>query len=247
MNTVLWQVTTSNEAIALYQKQAWALRHPLAHKDQFTHFGGIIMSTRTRNYASIGYLESLKPNFVSILESYHVEAFISPLHDKDIDTKNEEGTHFKKPHYHIVILFQGCRKKEEAQAIFSSIGAVGVEKIINIKSYCRYLCHLDCKEPEKFHYNVQDVISLSGADYTAMISRSTDKYTAIGEMLEFCIDSDINSYATLILYARDHRRDWFERLCDGATPVILSFLRSRTWESQQCIEHKHKNDTLISK
>ncbi len=187
------------------------------------------MQIRTRNYSSIIYPESAPKNWIEILEGYHVEAIISPLHQYDV---NEETGEKKKEHYHLIILFEGCRKIEDAKQIFDSIGGVGVEPIKNIRSYCRYLCHLDCEETKKFRYDIKDVICLSGADYNAMITRSKDKYTAIGEMIEFCMSTNTVSYAKLLLYAQKNRRDWFERLCDGATPVLLSFLRSRTWEMQ---------------
>ena len=80
---------------------------------------------------------------------------------------------------------------------------------------------------------MNDVISLSGADYNTMISLARDKYTAIGEMIEFCIVNDMVSYAMLLLYAKKNRFDWFKVLCDSGTLTIVQFLKSRSWELEK--------------
>ena len=73
------------------------------------------MQIRTRNYSSIIYPESAPKNWLEILEDYHIEAIISPLHQYDINEKTGE---LKKEHYHVIILFEGCRKIEDAKQIF---------------------------------------------------------------------------------------------------------------------------------
>lgn len=77
---------------------------------------------------------------------------------------------------------------------------------------------------------LRHVISCSGADYMAMISLATDKYSTIGEMLEFCIQNEIVSYARLLLFSKENRQDWFRVLCDNGTLTIVQFLKSRYWE-----------------
>lgn len=187
---------------------------------------------RTRNYATVVYPESASSDWIMILQEQCVPAFISPLHDKDINSDGE----IKKAHHHIMIMFDGVKTQEQAQEVFSTIGGVGIEPIKCARAYARYLCHLD--NPEKIHYPIDDVISLSGADYETMISLATDKYSAIGEMIEFCMQNDIDSYAQLLLYARDNRTDWFRVLCDNGTVTIVQFLKSRHWEI-----HKYKKQT----
>ena len=185
------------------------------------------MQNRTRNYATVVYPESAPINWMSTLEEHCVSAFISPLHDKDVDSENNP----KKEHYHVMILFEGCKTHEQAKEIFDSIGGVGVEAVKNSRAYARYLCHLDNKD--KFQYDINDVISLSGADYNTMISLAKDKYTAIGEMIEFCLANDMISYAMLLLYAKKNRFDWFKVLCDSGSVTMVQFLKSRSWELEK--------------
>lgn len=183
--------------------------------------------TRIRNFATIVYPDSAPENWQDILAQQFVPAFISPLHDKDINPTGEP----KKPHYHVLLMFEGKKSVEQVTEIFNLIGGVGCEKVNSIRGYARYLCHLD--NPEKAQYEQNLVRSLGGADYVGTIGLVTDKYKAIGEMIDFCEENDIVSYSDLLIYARVNRSDWFRVLCDNGTVVIKEFLKSRQWTSEQ--------------
>lgn len=176
---------------------------------------------RTRNFATVVYPESVPENWEDILTQQFVPAFISPLHDRDINP----GGEVKKAHYHVMIMFDGVKTFEQAQSIFSLIGGVGCEVVQSIRGYARYLCHLD--NPEKAQYNVDDVKSLCGADYTATIGLPTDKYKAVREMMSYCINNEVIYYCDLLIYAQEQRQDWFRVLCDSASYVMKEFLKSR--------------------
>ena len=184
-------------------------------------------ATRTRNYATVVYPESAPENWQAILNEHMVPAFISPLHDSDVDPLNQP----KKPHYHVVIMFDGPKTREQAQEIFKSINGVGVEVIQSIRGYARYLCHLD--NPEKAQYRQEDVRCLCGADYPTTIGLPTDKYKAIGEMIDWCVEFNVFSYSDLLQYARNERFDWFRVLCDNGTVVIKEFLKSLEWTNRE--------------
>ena len=181
---------------------------------------------RTRNYATVVYPDSAPENWQEILVQHFVPSFISPLHDKDINPTGDP----KKPHWHVIIMFEGVKTQEQAQEIFNSIGGVGCERVNSIRGYSRYLCHLD--NPDKAQYNVDDVRCLSGADYISCIGLATDRYKAIDEMMQYCDDNNIYSYSTLLRYCRTERRDWFRVLCDNGTFVIKEFLKSKSWSEQ---------------
>lgn len=178
---------------------------------------------RTRNYASVVYPESAPCNWQDILSEQFVPAFISPLHDKDLNPTGEA----KKPHYHVVIMFDSVKTKDQAVDVFSKIGGVGCEVIQSIRGYARYLCHLD--NPEKAQYLQEHVRSLCGADYSSVIGLVTDKYKAIGEMIDFCREKNVYSYSDLLEYCRLERFDWFRVLCDNGTVVMKEYLKSKSW------------------
>lgn len=184
-------------------------------------------SKRTRNFATVVYPESAPEDWQDILAGQFIPAFISPLHDKDINPGGEP----KKPHYHVMIMFEGVKTKEQAEAIFKLIGGVGCEVVNSMRGYGRYLCHLD--NPEKAQYKQEDVRCLSGADYIAVIGLVLDKYKAIGEMIDFCQLNDIVSYSDLLEYCRSERFDWFRVLCDNGTVVMKEYLKSKSWTQYQ--------------
>lgn len=179
---------------------------------------------RTRNWATIIYPESAPENWKDILEDLCIPALVSPLHDKDMTDDGE----LKKEHYHIMLMFEGVKTTEQVKELFAQIGGVGTEPINCAKAYTRYLCHLD--NPDKVQYNPDDILYLSGADYDSMIRLTINKYTAISEMIDFCIQNNVDGFATLIIYAKDNRKDWFQILCDNGTLPIVQFLKSRYWE-----------------
>lgn len=181
---------------------------------------------RFRNFATVVYPESAPTDWQEILAGHFVSAFISPLHDHDKNPTGED----KKPHYHVMLMFDGVKTLDQAKEIFDTIGGVGLEKVQSIRGYARYLCHLD--NPEKAQYLPDDVRCLCGADYSATIGLVTDKYKAIDEIMDFCDLNQIYSYRDLMQYCRKERRDWFRVLCDNGSYVILEYLKSATWSDK---------------
>lgn len=182
---------------------------------------------RTRNFACVVYPESAKENWLDLLTDTKTPVFVSPLHNKDLNPTGEP----KKPHYHVMIMFDGVKTQEQVKEIFDSIGGVGLEVVNTVRGYARYLCHLD--NPEKQLYNTEDVIQLCGADYSSIIGLASDKYKAISEMIAFCKENDIYAYSDLLEYAMVFRYDWFRILCDNGTVVIKEHLKSRYWKLMQ--------------
>lgn len=181
---------------------------------------------RLRNYATVVYPESAPEGWQSILEEQFVPAFISPLHDSDVNPTGEP----KKPHYHVVIMFDGVKTVEQAKDLFDKIGGVGCEKVNSIRGYARYLCHLD--NPEKYQYPQDKVRCLCGADYMGTIGLAYDKYKALSEMEEFCEKYNIFSYYVLARYASVHRSDWSRILKDCGTVYMREYLQSRKWSCE---------------
>lgn len=200
---------------------------------------------RTRNYATVVYPESAPENWQDILAGYYIPAFISPLHNQDVDpyAMDDHGNKIvkpKKPHYHVMIMYDSVKTIEQATEVLSSIGGVGVEIVNSVRGYARYLCHLD--NPEKYQYDKGFVKSLYGADYEETIGLALDKYIAIREMVCFCRDNAILAYSELFRYAMDHRQDWFRVLCDNGTVVMKEYLKSCSWE----IDFNNKIDALFA-
>lgn len=184
---------------------------------------------RYRNFATVVYPDSTDTpdNWLSVLEDLKVPIFVSPFHDSDINPTGEP----KKPHYHVMIMFEGMKSKDQVRELFSLVGGVGLETVNSLRGYARYLCHLD--NPDKAQYPPSEVSALSGIDYLEVIGLPSDKYEMIGEMMDYCVAEYVFSYAALLMYARQYRQDWFRVLCDSGTLVMREFLKSLRWQFDQ--------------
>lgn len=181
--------------------------------------------SRARAWATVVYPESMPENFFDIIGELKVPVLVSPLHDKDINPTGEE----KKAHYHVLMYFEGKKSQAQVTELVKTFSGVGCEKVASLRGYARYLCHLD--NPEKHQYSVEDVRAFGGIDYMSTIGLPTDRYKAIGEMMDFIDEQGITSYAKLLRYARNNRYDWFRILCDNSTYTIKEYLKSITWEN----------------
>lgn len=179
--------------------------------------------TRTRNFATVVYPESAPDNWQELLAQQFIPAFISPLHDQDLNPTGEP----KKAHYHVILMFDGKKSVEQVGEVFKLIGGVGCEIVKSIRGYSRYLCHLD--NPEKAQYDTSAVKALCGADYISTIGLAIDKYNALGEMQDFCDKYNVVSFYALSKYARANRSDWHRILCDCGAVFMREYLKSRQW------------------
>lgn len=100
--------------------------------------------------------------FVQEINDLGLLCALSPLHDKDIDPKSDTGQ-LKKAHTHVVLKFPhavGHRAVNEITQKFQ--GATDyVQRILNPAKMVEYLTHEN--QPEKHHYNIDDVTWLNGA------------------------------------------------------------------------------------
>lgn len=182
---------------------------------------------RTRNYVTILYPDSMSPDYLDIIQKEAVPAFLSPLHDKDVNPDGQP----KKPHYHFLVMYDGVKSIEQAQEFFKKLGGVGCEKVSSLRGQARYLCHLD--NPDKYQYPIEDVKCFSGADYMLQIGLQSDKYQCIRDMMSWCVENQVYSYAYLLMYRSKNNESWFRCLCDSSTLVMKEFLVSLDWAERK--------------
>lgn len=186
-----------------------------------------LSNKRVRTWATVVYPESASEDWMNKLGEQCVPVMISPLHDLDINPTGEP----KKPHYHVLFNFDGKKSFDQMEEYRNLIGGVGLEAVGSTRGYARYLCHLD--NPEKQKYDISGVKCYGGADYMAIIGLAIDKYSAIKEMMDYCDENHVYSYAQLLRYCSFERMDWFRVLCDNGTLVIKEFLKSKSWEFEK--------------
>lgn len=182
--------------------------------------------TRKRNWVFVVYPDSAPEGWRDILRGMLVPGYISPLHSAD---KNADGGE-KKAHWHVLLTFHGSKSYEQVKEITDALNAPAPQVCKDVRAYARYLCHLD--NPEKAQYEVADVESLGGADYLGSIKCAADTDTALGEMMDWCIEQGCYSFYRLSNYARANRPDWFRVITSSRTVFLTAWLKSMEWEAK---------------
>lgn len=183
---------------------------------------------RSRTWAAMLYPESAKDGWRDILNALHIAAYISPLHDKDVNPDGEP----KKAHWHILLNYESVKSKEQVAEVWDAIGAVPEPSPVNsLRGYARYLCHLD--NPEKAQYDPADVICMGGADYQAAIALPTDDLGTTKAIIDYVRHEQVHSFAELIDRIMDvGRDDWFAALYRNSG-LVMRYMQAAEWERKE--------------
>ena len=161
------------------------------------------------------------------LNDYHVAALVSPLHDRDTNPSGEP----KKPHYHVMLIFEGPKEFEtQVKPIFDDIGGVGREMVNSARGYARYLCHLD--NPEKAQYDPAEVRCMGGADYYGITNLPTDDIKMLGEIMSYIREQEIYSFAEFLEGCQLLRPDWYSLAALSRGWIIREYIKSLAWEKE---------------
>ena len=105
-----------------------------------------------------GLPESAPADWMERLDQCHVAALVSPLHDRDTNPSGEP----KKPHYHVLLMFESPADYESKVApIFAEIGA-GARDGQFSPGVCQIPMPPD--NPEKAQYSPSEVRCMGGAN-----------------------------------------------------------------------------------
>lgn len=183
-------------------------------------------SKRFRNFATIVYPESAPADWINILRSEIIPFFVSPLHDRDL---LEDGTP-KKPHYHVMLMFDGVKTVEQVKETIVKIGGVGVEVVKSKAGYAKYLCHIGY--PDKYQYDPIGVISGGGADYSELLLSKSEINKELKDMCEFVECNNILNFCDLMRYANLNNETWSYILFNHGAYVMKEYINSR-WHKLQ--------------
>lgn len=178
---------------------------------------------RARTWAAVIYPDSAPSNWKDLLDEQHIPWACSPLHEFDTNATGE----VKKPHWHIVLSFDGKKSYEQICDILAPLNAPIPQRCHDVRGIVRYFAHLD--NPEKHQYSVSDIEGHGGFDVTAALQPSaSERYEYIGQMVDFVRDNGITEYQDLMDYALSERRgDWFPLLCDSCSFVMQQYIKSQ--------------------
>lgn len=185
-------------------------------------------SDRTRNWVVIVYPESAPENWREYLDDLHLEWIESPLHEFDVNADGE----VKKAHWHVLILFGGVKSYEQVSEVVRPLNGSIPQRCHNAKAQVRYFAHLD--NPEKHQYSVSDIRPHGGVDLSEMLRpSSSERYTLIGEMMEWVKLNGVTEFADLIDFALvEHPDDWLPLLCDSCAIIMSTYITSCRYRAE---------------
>jgi len=174
---------------------------------------------RARVWADVLYLDSAPGNWVDILISMGL-VFVYILHDKDVDP---DGT-LKKPHYHLLLFFDGKKSFEQIKEITDVLNAPNPQRVKNPKGIVRYLIHMD--NPEKYQYKREDIKCFGGADIDKYFELSMSSREAIlRDIMQFIKDSEMDNFADFVGYCLENQEyEWLDIAANHNTLVITKLL-----------------------
>lgn len=183
---------------------------------------------RGRVWSFVFYPESAPKNWREIIDGWNVEAYVSPLHDKDLNGNNTP----KKEHYHVMVVFPGNKSVAQIQELSNDLSGVEIfprqNRVADKRIMARYLVHYD--NPEKAQYNIEDIEEFGGADKIAFFTGEKEDDTAVREMMCWAREQGITSFASLADYAADHRPEWFRVLVSRRSYFMDKYLKSLGFE-----------------
>ena len=185
---------------------------------------------KKRNWAFVLYPESAPSNWRELLQLTGLECVISPLHDKDV---NPDGTP-KKPHYHIIICYQGPTSYNVVKTLCDSLNCPIPQYLESVKGYYRYLTHMD--NPEKAQYSKDDIQALNGFNILNYVEITKAEAAEYKRKIQTLIrEKDIIEYCDLLDYLIDN--SLFEELDIAMNNTLLfnNYIKSRKYKRQEFI------------
>lgn len=177
--------------------------------------------TRVRNWSFILYPESAPNDWKKKLENLKIKIGISPLHDKDF---NEGTGEVKKPHYHILLCFDGKKSYEQILEITKNLNASIPERVISPSGLIRYFVHRD--NPDKAQYQIKDIVVFGDLDIISPFKTATTRYECIKEMINYIKNNGITEFQDLMDYAIIEQEEWFRYLCDNSAYIVQEYIKS---------------------
>ena len=181
---------------------------------------------KARHWAGVVYPESLPPDWQDRLQQTGLPIAISPLHDQDV---NADGTP-KKPHYHVIMCYDGPTTFNVVKAIFDDLGQPGPQKIGSVKGYYRYFGHLD--NPEKAQYGMDGVQTINGFSILDFAELTKSQTLAIKRDLQnLILEMGFTDYDDLMDYVLFNGKDEEYDVACSNTTFFVAYLKGK-WRKQ---------------
>lgn len=149
---------------------------------------------KKRNWTFVLYDDSCAKDWEDYLVSTGIP-FTYAYHDKDFTEVGEP----KKPHYHVLICFDGPVTHHNVSTYAIRAGAANdvVQPAGSVRGIVRYFCHKD--NPEKHQYSEDIVQCRNGFDPSDYFNLTVSQQKAFKRAVtNFIRDNEITEYAELV-------------------------------------------------
>lgn len=155
---------------------------------------------KARCWTFIVYPESAPVDWIDRLEELFVQFAISPLHCLDL---NEDGTQ-KKPHYHVMLAFDGPATYNQARTISADLtNGTPPFRVHSARAMIQYFCHIN--NPDKVRYDEQDIRSFHGLDIESLLLKADSYYRHVSDLIDdYVLNHKIDEYSDLLILCKQH-------------------------------------------
>lgn len=178
---------------------------------------------KKRNWTFVLYDDSCSKDWQDYLISTGVP-FAYAFHDKDLTELGEA----KKPHYHVLLCFDGPTTFKTATEYANRVGAANgvIQPVGSVRGIVRYFCHKD--NPDKYQYSEDIIQCRNGFDPKDYFSLTVSQQKFFKrEIINFICDNDIDEYADLVdVLIETDKCDLFDVVSQN-TFFFTQYIRSR--------------------
>ena len=171
-----------------------------------------------------------------------VEALVSPLHDQDVWTDEDEAENPvhkagspKKAHWHIVVSYKNPVTFAKAREVFDEIGAVvPPEPKAKVKDFPADGTVSLPSGSVRSTAMTRQMCRLFGAlDYQRLIMAGQDEDNLLDEMMEYIDENCITSFRQFCVYVRTEKPEWRVLVYHQYAALISKYIKSLAWEMEQ--------------
>ena len=178
---------------------------------------------KKRNWTFVLYDDSCAKDWEEYLISTGVP-FSYAYHDKDFTEVGEP----KKPHYHVVICFDGPITYHNVSNYATRVGAANdvVQPVGSVRGIVRYFCHKD--NPDKYQYSEDIIQCRNGFDPQDYFCLTVSQQKALKrKVVRFIRDNEIEEYSDLVEILMDSEEDDMHDIATQNTFFFTQYMKSR--------------------
>lgn len=205
-----------------------------AQKEADQNYEAKRAGTRARYWTFIAYPDSAPANWLQVLKDEQISFVVSPIHDRDL---NEDGSP-KKPHYHVLLLFDNNKTIKQAEEIAKMVGGTIPIMVKDKNNLVRYFTHID--RPEKAQYSSVDIVTYGKASVDlvdeAYAISEVERLGIINEIYEWITANEVYYYDTVVDYARINNLSWHREINNrktGVASLIHKYILSKATKAKE--------------